>query len=126
MNCAHASPLYDSDVTLFNLNLMGQQPRRKVKESCLATWGTPSATGKTPFQLGVAPSQLGLSPFQLGTAPSQLGQSPRLLESLLRGQETLETLDITCTRPTDRPPHSLQEYGEWALADGVAYDSAPS
>jgi hypothetical protein len=119
---------------------MGQQPRREVKESCLATWGTPSATaGKTPFQLGTAPSQLGLSPFQLGTAPSQfgtgpasqlgtapeqLGQSPRLLESLLRGHEALEALGIGCTRPTERPPHSLQEYDEWALAGGVAYDSA--
>jgi hypothetical protein len=36
----------------------------------------------------------------------------------------LETLGIGCTRPTDRPPHSLQEYDEWTLADGVAYDSA--
>jgi hypothetical protein len=118
---------------------MGQQPRnRQVKKICLAkAWGTRrSATaGKTPFQLDIAPSQHGRhtscplfssapilrSSAQLGTAaPEQLGRSPRRLlggESLLRGPRAARRgpgypRHYLHRRPTDRPPHSLQEYDE--------------
>jgi hypothetical protein len=150
-NCAHASPLYDADVTWFNLKLRLPGARREVTHTDVLTWGPPSATGMTPYKLGIAPSQLGTNPYaqgtapsqmgtapsqmgtapsqmgtapsQMGTAPSQLGSCPRQLESLWRSQESLEVLNIPVPRLTDRSPHNLDEYERWLQLDGEAYDA---
>jgi hypothetical protein len=58
-DCTHTStPLRLGCGTLQPQPHGAAAPRREVKESCLATWGTRPATGKTPFQLGIAPSHL--------------------------------------------------------------------